>query len=75
MRNAQQPDGCTEGLKGRQQLLCSIYLEEGTAGLQGTFEVVSVSAAEAVTADGCPNLLAVGTAESQPTPQSQLHVD
>lgn len=53
----------------------SVYLEECAAGLQGTFEVVGVSAAEAVTANGCPNLLTVGTAESQSAPQSQFHVD
>lgn len=37
--------------------------------------MVGVSAAEAVTADGCPNLLTVGTAERQSTPQSEFHVD
>lgn len=58
-----------------QDSLCSVYLEERTAGLQRTLEVVGVSAAEAVTANGCPDLLTVGTAERESTPQSQFHVD
>ena len=51
------------------------YLEEGAVGLQCAGEVVGVGAAEAVAAARGSGLLTVGAAESQPSSQSQLHVD
>lgn len=59
-------------------LFCSTsvwYLEEGAVGLQRAGEVVGVGAAKAVAAARGSGLLTVGTAESQPSSQSQLHVD
>lgn len=71
VRNYKQPQTATSRIcRHTLQFYSSIYLEEGTAGLQGTCEVVGVSAAKAVTATCCSNLLTMGTAKRQSTPQS-----
>lgn len=51
------------------------YLEEGAVRLQCTGEVVGVGAAEAVAATRGSSLLTVSAAQSQTSPQSQLHID